>query len=62
MSKNKNIIELRKSTNSEWIQMIINHRLVYEDTHIPDFIWLDVLEDTGFDVSITEYERDEFFD
>lgn len=61
MSKtvNKNCIELRKHVNGDWVQMIINHRLVFEGHHIPDFIWLDVLEDTNFDVSQTEYGDEE---
>lgn len=61
MSKvvNKNCIELRKHVNGDWVQMIINHRLVFEGHSIPDFIWLDVLADTNFDVSQTEYGDEE---
>jgi hypothetical protein len=59
VSKNKNCIELRKCTSGDWVQMIINHRLVFEGHSIPDFIWLDVLADTNFDVSETEYSEEE---
>lgn len=59
MSKNKNRIELRKWSNGDWVQMIINHNLVYEGHSIPDFIWLDVLEDTNFEVLQTEVNEEE---
>ena len=57
--KNKNRIELRKWTSGDWVQMIINHRVVYEGHSIPDFIWLDVLADTGFEVLETEYNEED---
>ena len=57
--KNKNRIELRKWTSGDWVQMIINHRGVYEGHSIPDFIWLDVLADTGFEVLETEYNEED---
>jgi hypothetical protein len=64
MSKvvNKNCIELRKSTSGNWVQMIINHRIVFQGPRIPDFIWLDVLADTNFDVSETQYDPEEEFE
>ncbi len=47
---NKNYIQLIKATDGSWVQMIINGRVVFQGHSIPEFIWLDVLADTGFDV------------
>jgi hypothetical protein len=51
----KNKIELSYCLTGDWVKMIINNNVVYEGHSIPDFIWLDVLEDTGFEVLKTEY-------
>lgn len=54
----KNKIELAYCSTGDWVKMIINNNVVYEGHSIPDFIWLDVLEDTGFEVLTTEYPHE----
>lgn len=55
----KNKIELAYCSSGDWVKMIINDNVVYEGHSIPDFIWLDILEDTGFEVLKTEYLESE---
>ncbi len=58
---NKNYIQLIGNTTGDWVQMVINNNVVYEGHSIPDFIWLDVLADAGFDVLPTlELKPEEF--
>jgi hypothetical protein len=61
-TKQKNRIEISSHKNGDWVKMIINGNTLYEGHSIPTCIWLDVLEDTNFEVSQTEYSDEEDFE